>query len=95
MESKRRIRVYPLRPEIMPGAFVEGAVVEVLSGIPSGARFCGYVIDSEKNNINMFVEHESFEEIPEEAIPPRHLIHVKVLTSRALQVWRRLSEDSE
>lgn len=36
---------------------------QVVEGIPEGARFVGFAIDPETQNIAMFVEHKSFPEI--------------------------------
>lgn len=47
-----------------------------IQGIPEGAQFRGFSQDWEKNQINLFVEHESFDDIPPGQITPELIVTV-------------------
>ncbi len=74
---KDRIRRYPISPEFFPHMFRAGNVMEITTGIPEGAQFRGYGIDPSRNLINIFMEHESFDIVPECESPPEFKIEIK------------------
>lgn len=43
---------------------------EVFKGIPEGARLAGFTLDPYTQNLNLFVEHDSFPQIEEGTVAP-------------------------
>lgn len=72
-----RVRCYPVSPEILPHMFRTGEVIEITSGIPDGAQFRGHGHDACRNLITIFVEHESFDIVPEGQAPPEFQLQMK------------------
>lgn len=77
IKRSRRVRCYPVSPEILPHMFRTGEVVEITDGIPADAQFRGYGHDASRNLIMIFVEHDSFEEIPDGIMPPEFQLHMR------------------
>lgn len=60
----RRVKRLRIGPSFFPMAFQSGLVFEIQDGVPPGAQFRGYAHDPERNELVIFIEHESFEWIP-------------------------------
>lgn len=45
--------------------FITGTIVAQVEGLPEGSQFRGFAHDWSTNCVNLFVEHESFEEVAE------------------------------
>ena len=63
MKTTARVRRVVIVPEILFHIFGTGTSWLVERGIPEGARVRGVTHDPYANTINVFVEHESFDEI--------------------------------
>ena len=65
-----RVRRYDISPSVFPMLFQTGTSLEVLNEVPVGAAMRGYAIDAQRNCISIFVEHSSFDEVPEGQVFP-------------------------
>ncbi len=72
-----RARRLMITPELMPMFFKTGAKMEVIEGIPEGARFRGYAIDPQLNCLSIFIEHESFDLLYEGYAAPTFKIQMR------------------
>lgn len=63
MKTTARVKRVVIVPEILFHIFGTGTSWLVESGIPAGARIRGVTHDPYANTVNLFVEHESFEEV--------------------------------
>lgn len=65
MRSNRIMKML-VSPEIFPGMLQSGKKFRVTSGgVPSDVQFRGFAHDYERNCIAVFIEHESFDLVPE------------------------------
>lgn len=76
--APRHIRCYPITPETFPHLFISGNKITVLKGFPEDAQFRGYTIDPERNVMNVFMEHPSFEVCHPGCEPYRAYIEIHV-----------------
>jgi len=58
-----RIKRIAISPEILFHMFTSGTAWKVVDGIPLGSRFTGITQDAYTQTLQLFVEHESFENI--------------------------------
>ncbi len=65
-----RVKRYSITPEMFPLLFEDGLTLQVIKGIPRGAKFRGYAIDPERNSVMLFVEHWSFDIVNEGFVCP-------------------------
>ena len=79
METRKLAR-YKIDPRIFEEIIKEGVtffhgdkIVKVESGIPSDAKLAGFNTDKQENIINLFFEHESFDEVKQGAEVPIHI----------------------
>lgn len=67
-----RVRTYSVSPSIFMYLMKDGAVTKVVeNGIPKDATFRGFCHDPLTNNIQVFVEHSSFDLVPEYQVASR------------------------
>ena len=76
----RRLKRVPLDPRIIFDFLKTGSKTIAVSGIPAVAQFRGVSFDAPSGYWQMFIEHESFEEVPEYNVVPE-LVPTMVLTS--------------
>ena len=72
-----RVRRFEISPEAFPMQFTKGMKFKVEEGIPEGATFRGFAVDPMRNLLVVFVEHESFDEIPVAGEPPLDTISIR------------------
>jgi len=89
-----RIRKYIFNPQIIPGTFITGQFCKVINGIPPGSEFRGFVIDHLTNNLIIFVEHESFEMIPENEEAPTMSLVMQTYFGKDLHVMKRFIKEA-
>lgn len=57
--------------------FHNGALTKTLDGVPDGARCVQTAIDHVSGDIILFVEHESYDDVPPHAVPDAKTIRLK------------------
>jgi hypothetical protein len=68
---KARVKRVVISPEVFFGIMQDDTAWKVSKGIPKGARLRGFTLDPYTQCLHLFVEHESFEEIPLERVAPQ------------------------
>ena len=78
---KRRVRGLMVSLQLFQELFTEGkrygpdhGFIEILEGIPKGARILSADMSPEYLGIRMLVEHESFDEVPEAMLIPNRAV---------------------
>lgn len=65
VEKSRRVAILKIEPRIFVGMCTPGGRPALcIEGLPAGAVYRGFAHDYQDNTINIFVEHESFEDVP-------------------------------
>lgn len=59
-----------INPEAFFLIMSDNTAWRVKKGIPKGARLRGFTLDPYTQNLNLFVEHDSFEEIDAGSVAP-------------------------
>ncbi len=81
---QRRTRRYEISSDFFTFGYSTGMFFEVTKGFPPDVQFRGFVVDYERNVLVLFMEHESFDPVPESEMPPYGQIqftrHQKVTT---------------
>lgn len=67
---KAKVKRVPISPEVLLYNMQLGTAWRVAKGIPADARLRGFTLDPYANVLNLFVEHESFEEIEDGEVAP-------------------------
>lgn len=67
---RARIKRVQINPQAFFHIMSSDTAWRVSKGIPKGASLCGFTIDPYTQNLNLFVEHESFEEIDVDTVAP-------------------------
>jgi len=75
----RRLKRVPLNPKILFDFLKSGIKKLSVIGFPADAEFRGVSFDAPSNSWQMFIEHESFEEVPEYDVVPELIPQVTVL----------------
>lgn len=60
-----------INPDALFHIFETGTGWRVTKGIPKDAKMRGFTIDPYTQILHLFVEHESFEEVPEGEVAPQ------------------------
>jgi len=61
--NRARVKRVVISPDAFFHIMGSGTAWSVESGIPQGARLRGLTLDPTTQNLNLFVEHEEFEEV--------------------------------
>ena len=61
----RRVKRYLISPEMLMRTLIDGRTLSVVSGIPKGATFEGWALCPQTNRLYIFVQHDSFDIVPE------------------------------
>lgn len=67
---KARVKRVIIAPEAFFHIMSSETAWRVSKGIPSGARLRGFTLDPYANVLNLFVEHESFDELSSGDVAP-------------------------
>jgi|GEM_PF-4588629 len=67
---RARLRRVQINPQAFFNIMCNDTAWRVSKGIPKGASLRGFTIDPYTQNLNLFVEHESFDEIDAETVAP-------------------------
>lgn len=67
---KARVKRVVISPEALLRIMSGDTAWRVFKGVPKGGKLRGFCLDPYANVLNLFVEHESFEEIEEGAVAP-------------------------
>lgn len=63
MNLKKRIKIVKITPEVLPHILRTGTAWQIANGIPDGAIVKGFTLDPNTQCLNLFLEHESFDEV--------------------------------
>ncbi len=86
----RRIRRYEIIPEVLVNVFRTGVFMEIIDGIPNDAVFKGFAHDYERNTLVVFMEHPSFDPVPDSHVAPRGPeITMKTFDKPVIQVFKK------
>lgn len=67
---KAKVKRVQINPEAFFFIMCNDTAWRVSKGIPKGARLRGFTIDPYTQNLILFVEHDSFPEVPVESVVP-------------------------
>lgn len=67
---KARIKRVQINPQAFFHIMCDGTAWRVYKGIPAGASLRGFTLDPYTQNLHLFVEHESFEEVDLQTVAP-------------------------
>lgn len=70
MTTTARVRRVAISPDILVCMFETGTAWRVEQGIPEDATLRGFTLDPYANVLNLFIEHQSFEEVEVNSVAP-------------------------
>jgi len=95
-KNSRRLKRFTFDPAAMTELLVAGTFVECIDGVPKDGVFRGFTVDVERNVINIFVEHPSYEFVPEgRQVPEAPPAVLQKFDDPSIQVLKRFMKHFE